>query len=172
MAYLRIVNDPSLMLHQDWCAEATKRGAYFTSHHNWFVSTAHTEADINKTLEDARVLLASDKNTSPAIRAMMEVLFLIITLMMNRFNLNSKNSSKPPSDDPNRDKKSKRNALGKYPGGQKGHIGKNLQPVESPDEITVISIDKRALPKRKYRDAGYDARQVIDIRISRFVIPC
>ena len=61
--------------------------------------------DINKTLEEARRLLASDKNTSPAIRAIMEVLFLIITLLMNRFNLNSKNSSKPPSTDPNRDKK-------------------------------------------------------------------
>jgi glutamate-1-semialdehyde 2,1-aminomutase len=37
------------MLHQDWCAECTKRGAYFTSHHNWFISTAHTDADIKKT---------------------------------------------------------------------------------------------------------------------------
>jgi len=126
--------------------------------------------DINKTLEEAHKLLASDKNTSPAIRAIMEVLFIIITLLMNRFNLNSKNSSKPPSDDPNRDKKNKKNESGKKSGGQKGHIGKNLQPVENPDEITVIPIDKRTLPKGRYRDAGYDARQVIDIRISRFVI--
>ena len=126
--------------------------------------------DINKTLEEARRLLAHDKNTSPAIRAIMEVLFLIITLLMNRFNLNSKNSSKPPSTDPNRDKKNKKNDSEKKVGGQKGHIGKNLQPVENPDEITVIPIDKRTLPKGKYRDVGYDARQVIDIRISRFVI--
>ena len=53
MPYLRIVNDPSLMLHQDWCAEATKRGAFFTSHHNWFLSCKHTDADIAKTLEIA-----------------------------------------------------------------------------------------------------------------------
>jgi transposase len=39
----------------------------------------------------------------------MEVLFLVIKLLMNRFNLNSKNSSKPPSEDPNRKKKSKNN---------------------------------------------------------------
>jgi glutamate-1-semialdehyde 2,1-aminomutase len=49
MPYLRITDDESLMLHQDWCAECTKRGAYFTSHHNWFISTAHTDADIKKT---------------------------------------------------------------------------------------------------------------------------
>jgi glutamate-1-semialdehyde 2,1-aminomutase len=51
MPYLRITNDPSLMLHQDWCAECTRRGAYFTSHHNWFVSTAHTDEDVAATLE-------------------------------------------------------------------------------------------------------------------------
>ena len=51
MPYLRITNDPSLMLHQDWCAECTRRGAYFTSHHNWFLSTAHTAEDIDRTLE-------------------------------------------------------------------------------------------------------------------------
>jgi glutamate-1-semialdehyde 2,1-aminomutase len=53
MPYLRITDDESLMLHQDWCGECTKRGAYFTSHHNWFVSTAHTDADIKKTLNIA-----------------------------------------------------------------------------------------------------------------------
>ena len=49
MPFLRITNDPSLMLHQDWCGECTKRGAYFTSHHNWFISTAHTDKDIKRT---------------------------------------------------------------------------------------------------------------------------
>jgi len=49
MPYLRIVNDESLMLHQDWCAACTQRGAYFTSHHNWFISTAHSGEDIQKT---------------------------------------------------------------------------------------------------------------------------
>lgn len=125
--------------------------------------------DINKTLEEARDLLATEKNISPAFKAIIEVLFLIITLMVNRFNLNSKNSSKPPSQDPNREKKSKNNILGKKPGGQQGHAGKNLQPVENPDEIIDILIDKSTMPKGKYRDVGYDARQVIDIRISRFV---
>jgi len=51
MAYYRITEDPSLQLHQKWCAECTKRGAFFTSHHNWFLSMAHTDADIQKTWE-------------------------------------------------------------------------------------------------------------------------
>ncbi|MCP4130141.1 MAG: aminotransferase class III-fold pyridoxal phosphate-dependent enzyme, partial [bacterium] len=50
MPYLRLADDDSLMLHEEWCGECTKRGALFTSHHNWFLSTAHTDADIKKTL--------------------------------------------------------------------------------------------------------------------------
>jgi glutamate-1-semialdehyde 2,1-aminomutase len=56
MPYLRLTDDPSLMLHQDWCGACTRRGAFFTSHHNWFVSTAHSEEDLQRTwaiVEDA-----------------------------------------------------------------------------------------------------------------------
>ncbi len=49
MPYVRMADDETQMLHQQWCAECTKRGAYFTSHHNWFISTAHTDADIKRT---------------------------------------------------------------------------------------------------------------------------
>lgn len=49
MAYYRITDDPTMMLHQAWCGECTRRGAFFTSHHNWFVSTAHTEQDLQRT---------------------------------------------------------------------------------------------------------------------------
>lgn len=54
MPYLRITNDPSMMLHQDWCAACTRRGAFFSSHHNWFISTAHQEQDIEQTVEICR----------------------------------------------------------------------------------------------------------------------
>ncbi|HPO16835.1 MAG TPA: aminotransferase class III-fold pyridoxal phosphate-dependent enzyme [Candidatus Hydrogenedentes bacterium] len=49
MAYYRLTGDETLMLQQDWCGECTRRGAYFTSHHNWFVSTAHTKEDLQRT---------------------------------------------------------------------------------------------------------------------------
>ena len=64
MPYVRITNDESQMLHQDWCAECTKRGAYFTPHHNWFVSTAHTDEDIKQTLAiaDAAFKVVKEKH--------------------------------------------------------------------------------------------------------------
>ena len=38
-------------LHQRWCGECTKRGAFFASHHNWFLSTAHTDRELGRTLD-------------------------------------------------------------------------------------------------------------------------
>ncbi len=53
MPYLRITDDETLVLHQEWCGECTRRGAYFVSHHNWFVSTAHSDRDIQRTWDIA-----------------------------------------------------------------------------------------------------------------------
>ena len=51
--YLRIADDDSLMLHQEWVAECVRRGVFFTSHHNHFLNTALTRGDITRTLEIA-----------------------------------------------------------------------------------------------------------------------
>ena len=51
MPYLRITDDNNVMLQQEFCGECTRRGAFFTSHHNWFLSTANTEEDIKHTLD-------------------------------------------------------------------------------------------------------------------------
>lgn len=126
--------------------------------------------DITKTINKARTILAEGSNIPVAVKAIMEVLLVIIALLSNRLNTNSKNSSKPPSSDPNRKKQSQRSTSGKKPGGQLGHNGTNLKPVANPDEVQFIAIDKRVLPRGKYREAGYDARQVIDVRISRHII--
>ncbi|MCP4009064.1 MAG: transposase, partial [Proteobacteria bacterium] len=58
---------------------------------------------------------------------------------------------------------------GKKPGGQKGHIGTTLKKVDDPDKIELIDIDRRTLPAGRYHRAGYEARQVFDIDISRLV---
>ena len=96
------------------------------------------------------------------------ILILIISLLANRLNLNSKNSSKPPSSDPNRKRQPKTNT-GNKPGGQNGHIGKTLIRVDDPDEIKVIKIDRSKLPPGRYHRLGFDTRQVFDIDISRVV---
>ena len=44
--YLRIANDDSLMLHQEWVAECVSRGLFITSHHNHFINAAITGEEI------------------------------------------------------------------------------------------------------------------------------
>jgi transposase len=61
--------------------------------------------DIQATIEKAQLLMQDDKQLSAATKSMFEILILIITLLANRLNLNSTNSSKPPSSDPNRKKR-------------------------------------------------------------------
>ncbi|MCR5040637.1 MAG: aminotransferase class III-fold pyridoxal phosphate-dependent enzyme [Clostridia bacterium] len=51
--YLRIADDDSLMIHQDWVQECVHRGLYLTSHHNHFINASLTDEDINRTLEIA-----------------------------------------------------------------------------------------------------------------------
>jgi len=116
-----------------------------------------------------RALLAQEKSLSPALKSTIEMLVLMVTLLVNRLGLNSANSSKPPSTDPNRQRKVK-NTQGKKPGGQCGRIGSTLEKVKNPDKIKVLKIDKRTLPRGKhYRDIGFESRQVIDIKLSTLV---
>jgi transposase len=124
--------------------------------------------DIDATLEQARQLIDQDEQATPALKSIVEVLILLIGLLANRLNLNSKNSSKPPSCDPNR-KRTPNKKSGKRPGGQKGHVGTTLKKVDDPDKIEPIQIDRRTLPKGRYHEVGYEARQVFDIDISRVV---
>ncbi|MBQ7983361.1 MAG: aminotransferase class III-fold pyridoxal phosphate-dependent enzyme, partial [Clostridia bacterium] len=48
--YLRLADDPSLALHQEWISECVRRGVYFTNHHNHFLNAALTDADIAETV--------------------------------------------------------------------------------------------------------------------------
>jgi len=48
--YLRIADDPSLKLHQEWIAECVLRGIFFTNHHNHFINASLTEEDIAETV--------------------------------------------------------------------------------------------------------------------------
>jgi transposase len=70
--------------------------------------------------------------------------------------------------DPNREKSSRAKKKRK-PGGQPGHEGNTLQPVDHPDEIKEIKIDRKTLPGGKWKKAGYERRQVFDLVIRRQV---
>lgn len=48
--YLRLADDPSLALHQEWVAECVLRGVYLTNHHNHFINAALTDEDIDETV--------------------------------------------------------------------------------------------------------------------------
>lgn len=53
MWFMRLNNDYSRMMHQEWVAECVKRGVFFVSHHNHFINAALSDEDIAKTLDVA-----------------------------------------------------------------------------------------------------------------------
>ncbi len=82
--------------------------------------------DIQKTIADLKEQLAVDTMISPSLKATIDVLLIIISMLCNRLGLNSKNSNKPHSSDPNRTKKKLPKGKNK-PCGQKGHNGTTLE---------------------------------------------
>lgn len=126
---------------------------------------------ISQTLKKAKRALREDPSISPSFRSLVEVLVLIIELLVDRLGLNSTNSSKPPSQDPNRPRGSRKKTTAerRQPGGQPGHEGSTLTPVDNPNEIVELKIDRRRLPRDQYQRVGFESRQVIDIEVSRKV---
>ena len=124
--------------------------------------------DVDTAINNVKQLLETERDLSPALKSALEMLLLLVSVLFNRATLNSKNSSKPPSSDPNR-KKGARKKSDKPSGGQSSHAGKTLRKVDDPDEIEILTIDRRTLPKGSYTDDGFETRQVVDIDISRVV---
>ena len=124
---------------------------------------------VNAAIKEVESLLKKEEHLSPALKAAIKILIVLITMFANRFGLNSKNSSAPPAEDKRRKRGSSREKSGKKPGGQNGHIGTKLEKVAEPDKIEEIKVDKRRLPKGQYREVGYESRQVFDIEISRVI---
>jgi len=130
-----------------------------------------SDIDVDKTIEKAKKALKNNTALSEADKTIFELLLMLVVILVNRLGLNSRNSSKPPSQDPNRPKKPKNKPSNNKPGGQKGRVGTTLNPVDNPDEIREILLDKSTLPEGKiYTSNSYDFRQVFNIRIKRTVI--
>ena len=124
--------------------------------------------NVEKAIQRVNDLITQEKDLSPALKASLEVLLLLVTILANRLGLNSKNSSKPPSSDPNREKERKGSGARK-PGGQNGHIGTTLKQFPDPHLVKEIQVDRSTLPQGEYRPVGYEARQIVDLDISLFV---
>ncbi len=123
--------------------------------------------DVDKSVEAARKLLEKEQ-VSSGLKAALDVLFLLISLLCNRLTLNSSNSSKPPSSDPNREKP-KRKPGSKKPGGQAGHKGSTLERDPNPDFVEPINVDRSTLPEGTYKEVDPVIRQVIEIDITKVV---
>lgn len=66
------------------------------------------DIDVSAAIEKVRVLLNKDKTTSPVLKAAVELIIKILLILLKQKKLNSRNSSKPPSQDPNRVRKNKK----------------------------------------------------------------
>jgi len=124
--------------------------------------------NVQDLIQKVKKQIEEEQDLSPALKSSLEMLLVVVTLLAQRLGLNSKNSSTPPSVDPNREKEAKAKSAQKQ-GGQKGHKGYTLRPVEDPDIIRKIPLDKNTLPEGQYRDGGCEKRQIVDIDISAIV---
>lgn len=63
--YLRLADDESLMLHQEWIAECVRRGVFFTNHHNHFINASLNDEDITETISVADEAFAAVRERHP-----------------------------------------------------------------------------------------------------------
>jgi transposase len=127
---------------------------------------------VEATIKTVQQLLAEESHLSPALRSILEVLIMLVRIMANRLGLNSRNSSKPPSQDrfsKDKDEKPAKDDTGKKSGGQPGRLGTTLKKIDNPDVTTALTIDRTTIPPDDYKFVGYDCRQVFDIDIRRVV---
>jgi transposase len=122
---------------------------------------------VGQVLEKADAVIQSNMKLDDDVKDVLSSLVSVVNLLANQLGLNSSNSSKPPSTDPNRLRKKKTTAGKKRkPGGQKGHAGTRLEQVKNPTEIEELCIDRRTLPPGVWKSAGIEKRQVFDVEVS------
>ena len=50
LPFMSFAEERNFFRSQAFCREAIRRGVFFHPHHNWFLSAAHQEADIDEAL--------------------------------------------------------------------------------------------------------------------------
>ena len=129
---------------------------------------ASTKVTVRQTIDSANIALKNDMSLSTSAKEVITSLMNLSVILSNHLNLNSTNSSKPPSSDPYRPRRTIRRSTGKKrkSGGQPGHKGSRLEPSEKPDVIEQILVDQSTLPAGNYEHVGFESRQVFDIEVS------
>ncbi len=125
--------------------------------------------NITETIVQTRQMLKDNKKIPSEFVALISVLLTVLEILLQKQKPTSRNSSLPPSQDPNREKRAKSAESGKKPGGQIGHVGKTLTPVDKPDEIISVPVERSALPLGSYKKVGVVKRQVVEFYLSRHV---
>lgn len=124
--------------------------------------------NISELVEKTKAQLKEDNTLAPSLKISLELILIVILMLTERLGLHSKNSSIPPSDDPNRKKKPPQKA-DKPAGGQKGYKGTTLTQTDSPDEVKTLFVERDSLPQGNYHEVRFIKRQIVDIDISKII---
>ena len=108
------------------------------------------------------------------LQEQLTVLQEAVRQMQSRLNMNSRNSSKPPSSDGlNKPAPKSLRVAGQNPtGGQKGHPGSTLCQAEQPDKIVVHGVPDQCQACQRKLSFAYvgETRQVFDLPALRFEV--
>ena len=122
---------------------------------------------ISELLTNTKNVVEKYPDLSPDVRDSISSLIDTVKVLANELGLNSRNSSKPPSSDRKLfPKKSTVPGRKKKPGGQRGHKGFRLEPMDNPTSVEFLEIDRRTLPDGNWQPGGVEKRQVIDVDVS------
>jgi transposase len=129
--------------------------------------TVAKKVSVTETVTTARQAMENEKHLSPSFKVVLDAVFDLVVALSNRLGLDSSNSSKPPGQDPNRIRKTKKSkGRRRKPGAQKGHKGSFLQQVATPTESEDILVDRKTLPPGRYDHVGFESRQVFEVEVS------
>lgn len=132
------------------------------------------DINLNQSLTKAKDFLRDDTKCSEEAKVIFTPILMAVEAILQKHGTNSKNSSIPPSQDPNREKNLQSDQdngqVKKKPGGQPGRTGKTLTQFERVDEVIEVPVNRDDLPSgHEYRSVGHEPRQVVEIIFKRHV---
>lgn len=129
------------------------------------MQTPSSLSQLSHAEKDALILLLQEQ-----IKALQEA----VRQLQSRRNMNSRNSSKPPSSDGmNKPAPKSLRVVGENPtGGQKGHAGRTLSQATQPDKVVVHCVPEQCQACQRELPFAYvsETRQVFDLPVLQFEV--